>query len=210
MNKILLFSLSLIFFISGAYFFVKQNNENMILFSEKEANIVSERIKPMLAEHSGVEIFYEDFVLDFNNNNVIINLKFSVKGFSLSFNGFSKFNSNFINKNNQFYLSDVKYDDFKLVNKNENTDFANVFLDKYNSIIKSKVEEDLNSTLKISPIHDLKNQKEIFVNEFHTEEDNLVINTKEYNKYYDIYYIISFILSIFCFIIPFLFKTKNN
>lgn len=209
MSKALLFSLSLIFFISGTYFYIQQNSENKILFSENEANFSNKNKKPMLAEISGIEIFYEDFILDFKNNNVVIDLKFLVKGFSLSFNGYSKFNSNFINKNDKFYLSDLKYDSFELVNKNENTDFSDVFINKYRNIIENKIKEDLNNTLEINSIYELNSKKEIFVMNFDTVEDNLIIKTKEINKYYNIFAIISFILSGFFFIaIPFL-KAKK-
>lgn len=209
MSKALLFSLSLIFFISGTYFYIQQNSENKILFSENEANFSNKNKQPMLAEISGIEIFYEDFILDFKNNNVVIDLKFLVKGFSLSFNGYSKFNSNFINKNDKFYLSDLKYDSFELVNKNENTDFSDVFINKYRNIIENKIKEDLNNTLEINSIYELNSKKEIFVMNFDTVEDNLIIKTKEINKYYNIFAIISFILSGFFFIaIPFL-KAKK-
>ena len=86
MNRIL-YLLSFIFLVTGVYFYVNHDVEKDINFSKEEANIVSKSMLPMLVEESGIKIIYENPIIDFSNNNALIDLNFKVEGFSLIFSG---------------------------------------------------------------------------------------------------------------------------
>tara|TARA_Y100000588_G_scaffold267728_1_gene282858 strand:+ start:7085 stop:7717 length:633 start_codon:yes stop_codon:yes gene_type:complete len=210
MNKVLLYFLSFIFIISGTYFYTQFNTQENVIFSQEDINIISKEIQPMLVEDSGIEITYDSIDLNLLDHDITINLNFLVEGFSLSFNGKSKFNSKLIIKNNKLYLSDIEYSDFQLINVNENDDFSKVFVKQYTDFIKKKTKEELNDTLKISFIYDLDKEKYSSIKDYYINKRNLNININKDNSNYIIYSIISFILCIILFFVSFKLKPKNS
>lgn len=209
MIKKIIYLLSFTFFISGGYFYINHDVKEDIVFSNKEANIVSKGMLPMLVEESGIQIIYENPVIDFSNNNSLINLNFEVKGFSLIFNGNAIFNSELIIKDNKIYFSNLNYEDFNLINKIEESEFSDVFIKQYEEFIKNKTINELDITLKRKPIYYF-NDNSININSIKPNEKELLISTSQYISDYKIYYIISFILSIILFLTSFLFNKKNK
>lgn len=206
MKKIIFFLLSFIFLISGGYFYINYDVKKDVIFSNEEANMVSKGILPMKVEEAGVKIIYNNPNIEFLNDNVLINLNFEIKGFSLVFNGSANFNSNLILKDNKIYFSELKYKDFNLTNKIEKSQFSEVFVKKYNELIKNKTIEELNIVLNRKEIY-YPNENN-FINNFRLNESHLVINTSIYNKNYKIYYIICFISSLFLFFGSFFINNK--
>ena len=182
MNRIL-YLLSFIFLVTGVYFYVNHDVEKDINFSKEEANIVSKSMLPMLVEESGIKIIYENPIIDFSNNNALIDLNFKVEGFSLIFSGNAKFNSKLTIKDNKIYFSELNYKSFNLIDKVEENELSDVFIKKYSEFIKNKTMEGLTITLKRKPIYYFNNDNN-FINDFKLNESHLVINTSIYNKDY--------------------------
>ncbi len=208
MNRIL-YLLSFIFLVTGVYFYVNHDVEKDINFSKEEANIVSKSMLPMLVEESGIKIIYENPIIDFSNNNALIDLNFKVEGFSLIFSGNAKFNSKLTIKDNKIYFSELNYKSFNLIDKVEENELSDVFIKKYSEFIKNKTMEGLTITLKRKPIYYFNNDNN-FINDFKLNESHLVINTSIYNKDYKTYYIICFIFSFLLLLISFLFNNNKT
>tara|TARA_Y100000588_G_scaffold142171_1_gene156205 strand:- start:7356 stop:8000 length:645 start_codon:yes stop_codon:yes gene_type:complete len=208
LNRIL-YLLSFIFLVTGVYFYVNHDVEKDINFSKEEANIVSKSMLPMLVEESGIKIIYENPIIDFSNNNALIDLNFKVEGFSLIFSGNAKFNSKLTIKDNKIYFSELNYKSFNLIDKVEENELSDVFIKKYSEFIKNKTMEGLTITLKRKPIYYFNNDNN-FINDFKLNESHLVINTSIYNKDYKTYYIICFIFSFLLLLISFLFNNNKT